>query len=53
MQFSELAAEHLSVLEYERRSVEQGAIDQILAAGMAAPTACNFQPQRILVISDG
>ena len=54
MQFSELAAERFSVLEYEHRSVAQEAIDQILAAGMAAPTACiNFQPQRILVINDG
>ena len=47
MQFSELAAERFSVLEYEHRSVAQEAIDQILAAGMAASTAWNFQPQRI------
>ena len=52
MEFSELAAERFSVLEYEHRSAAQEAIDQILAAGMAAPTACNFQPQRILVIDD-
>ena len=52
MEFSELAAERFSVLEYEHRSVAEEAVDQILAAGMAAPTACNFQPQRILVIDD-
>lgn len=40
MQFSELATERFSVLEYEHRSVAQEAVDQILAAGMAAPTAC-------------
>ena len=53
MQFSELATERFSVLEYEHRSVAQEAVDQILAAGIAASTAYNFQPQRILVISDG
>ena len=54
MQFSELATARFSVLEYEHRSVAEEAVDQILAAGMAAPTACiNFQPQRILVINDG
>ena len=47
IQFSELAAELFSVLEYEHRSVAQEAVDQILAAGMAASTAWNFQPQRI------
>ena len=47
MQFSELAAERFSVLEYEHRSVAEEAVDQILAAGMAASTAWNFQPQRI------
>ena len=39
MQFSELAAERFSVLEYEHRSVAQESIDQILAAGIAASIA--------------
>lgn len=50
MDFLELAHKRFSVLEYERRPVEQGKIDSIIEAGLAAPTACNRQPQRILVI---
>lgn len=41
-----------SVLEYAERPVEQELIDRIIEAGMAAPTACNYQPQRILIIDD-
>ena len=32
------------------RAVEQEKIDKILEAGQTAPTACNYQPQRIYVI---
>lgn len=52
MDFLELARERFSVLEYEQRSVERSKIDRIIEAGLAAPTACNNQPQRILVIDD-
>ena len=52
MDFSELAHARFSVLEYERRSVDKPLVETILRAGLAAPTACNFQPQRILVIDD-
>lgn len=52
MDFLELARARFSVLEYDHRPVEQELVDQILAAGLAAPTACNFQPQRVLVIRD-
>lgn len=50
MDFRELAQERFSVLEYERRSVGPELVRAILEAGLAAPTACNFQPQRIRVI---
>ena len=50
MDFLQLAQERFSVLEYDRRPVEQSKIDRIIEAGLAAPTACNFQPQRVLVI---
>lgn len=52
MDFLELARERFSVLEYDRRPVEQELIDKIICAALAAPTACNNQPQRILVIAD-
>lgn len=52
MDFKELVQARFSVLEYEHWPVEQNLVDQILAAGLAAPTACNFQPQRVLVIDD-
>ncbi len=50
--FMELAEERFSVLEYEDRAVEPEKINKIIEAGLAAPTACNNQPQRILVIDD-
>ena len=52
MDFLDLACARFSVLEYEKRPVEQEKIDKIIEAGIAAPTACNNQPQRILVIDD-
>ena len=52
MEFLKLAKERFSVLEYEDRPVEKEKIDRILEAALAAPTACNHQPQRILLIND-
>ena len=48
--FLDLARSRFSVLEYEKKPVEQDKIDRILEAGLAAPTACNYQPQRILIV---
>lgn len=39
--FLDLARSRFSVLEYEKKPVEQDKIDRILEAGLAAPTACN------------
>lgn len=50
MDFLELSRTRFSVLEYDDRPVDQKMIDKIIEAGMAAPTACNNQPQRILII---
>ena len=50
MDFLTLARERFSVLEYEHRGVEPEKIEKILDAALAAPTACNNQPQRILAI---
>ena len=52
MDYSQLIRERFSVLDYERRDVEPEKIHKIIAAALAAPTACNNQPQRILVIND-
>lgn len=52
MEFLELAKSRFSVLNYDTRSVEQEIIEKVLASALAAPTACNNQPQRILVIQD-
>ena len=50
MDFLQLAKERFSVLEYDARPVEEEKIRKIIAAGLAAPSACNRQPQRILRI---
>lgn len=52
MNFLELSRERFSVLEYEDQPVEQEKIDGIIRAGIAAPTACNYQPQRVLIINN-
>lgn len=48
--FLELAKTRFSVLEYQNRPVEADVIQRILEAGLSAPTACNYQPQRIRII---
>lgn len=50
MNFLELAKERYSVRKFSDKKVEQEKLDLILEAGRIAPTAVNFQPQRILVI---
>ena len=50
MDFLKLARERYSVRKFEQRPVEREKIELILQAGHVAPTACNLQPQRILVI---
>ncbi len=50
MDFLELAAKRYSLRQFSPRKVEKEKIDRILEAGRLAPTACNNQPQRILVL---
>ena len=53
MDFLQLAKEQrYSVRKFKDRAVEKEKLDLILEAGRVAPTACNYQPQRILVIED-
>ena len=51
MEFMKLAAERYSVRKFKEGHLEQNIIDEILKAGHLAPTGCNFQPQRILVLN--
>ena len=50
MSFLELCKERYSVRQFDARPVEQEKLDMILEAGNVAPTAVNFQPQRIYIL---
>ena len=52
MDFLKLAADRYSVRKFTNTHLEQEVIDKILKAGHLAPTGCNYQPQRILVINN-
>ena len=50
MELLQLMKERYSVRKFSGRKVEQEKLDLILEAGRVAPTAANYQPQRILVL---
>lgn len=50
MSFIELAKERYSVRKYKDQQIEQEKLDLILEAGNVAPTAVNYQPQKIYVL---
>lgn len=50
MNFLEMAKKRYSARGYLRKPVEPEKLKTILEAGRVAPTACNNQPQRILVV---
>lgn len=50
MSFLELANERYSVRSYADRPVEQEKINLLLKAAQLAPTAVNYQPQKIYVL---
>jgi nitroreductase len=52
MEFIELVKERYSVRKFSDKKVEKEKLDLILEAGRIAPTACNYQPQRILVLDN-
>ncbi len=52
MEFDKLIRERYSVRSFSSRPLSQSDIDEILKAGHVAPTGCNFQPQRILVLNN-
>ncbi len=50
MDFLQLAKERYACRTYTDRKIEPEKLARILEAGRVAPTAVNFQPQRVLVI---
>lgn len=50
MDFLTLAKERYSERYYDSRPIEQEKLDRIIEAGIAAPTACNYQPQKFYLI---
>lgn len=51
MEFSQLINERFSVRKFTDKKLTEEDINKILKAGHLAPTGCNNQPQRILVIN--
>lgn len=46
--FKALATERYSVRKFDTKPVEQDKVDTILEVARLAPTAHNYQPQRLL-----
>ena len=51
MKYSELIKKRYSVRKFTDKPISEEIINSILEAGHLAPTGCNAQPQRILVIN--
>lgn len=51
MEFEKLINERYSVRSFKEEHLPQSVLDKILEAGHKAPTGCNNQPQRILVLN--
>jgi nitroreductase len=51
MNFFELAKSRYSVRSFANKHLPKEVLDVIICAGHVAPTGCNYQPQRILVIN--
>ena len=51
MEFEQLISERYSVRSFTKQHLPQEVITKILQAGHKAPTGCNYQPQRILVLN--
>ena len=52
MEFTKLIAERYSVRKFKNQKLSKEVIDKILNCGHLAPTGCNFQPQRVLVLTE-
>ena len=52
MEYNKLISDRYSVRSFTSEHLPQEVIDEILDAGHKAPTGCNYQPQRILVLNN-
>ena len=52
MNFLKLATERYSVRKFSDKPLEGEVIEKILESAHVAPTGCNYQPQRILIINN-
>lgn len=52
MDFDKVISGRYSVRKFKSEQLPQEIIDKILLAGHKAPTGCNYQPQRILVLNN-
>ncbi|MFA5687959.1 MAG: nitroreductase family protein [Kiritimatiellales bacterium] len=52
MKFIELATKRVSVRSYKSDPVPENLLNEILEAGRLAPTACNLQPFKFIVVRD-
>ncbi len=50
MEFLDLAKQRCSIRSFTDKVIEKEKLDYILESGRVAPTACNRQPQRIIVV---
>lgn len=51
MDFDKLISERFSVRSFKNEHLPQNTIDELIKASHLAPTGCNYQPQRILVLN--
>lgn len=51
MDFEKIITDRYSVRKFKNEHLPQDVIDKILDMGHKAPTGCNYQPQRILVLN--
>lgn len=51
MEFTKLIEERYSVRSFKPGHLSREVLEKILRAGHLAPTGCNYQPQRVLVLN--
>ena len=52
MKFLDLAKKRYSVRKYQQKEVEEEKLMRILEAGRIAPSACNYQPWKFVVVRE-
>ncbi len=51
MEFEKVVKERFSVRKFDNKHLTQETINKLIQTAHLAPTGCNFQPQRILVLN--